>query len=949
MEEVKANGCTFYKNKSEAGGAQAHAIKSAPRQSAIIGTITQKMGRMWGYTTPANLLKQLEKNKGIYEIITEFPHKVYFDIDEEAKVDNFQEYIDKAKQTITQYFPNADFAISGSYTESKTSLHIIVNNYFIANEEQRQSMKILCKELNWDWKVYTKNRLMKCINQSKPDGRVQDIIEQQDFKKHLITCFLGASLPFPLMPEVIQEKVMSSTPFDMSLLPKMVLQTEVDYENLTPEKILALLPLNPDFDYNYTHQVARYCYHNKISKDTFIAWVMNKWQDKPFIKKWNDKWASLESYPPVSDAKIKQILSYFYPHLKKDVHYKNFKKTFEIGETTAIETIVPSCFDSKSKYLIFNTGMGSGKTAQTAMYLKKVSRQQTTPNGEDQSHTLWIAPNKALAKNTEFRLQKEGLDVKHYLDFTTKEKHAGILHKQNHLICCLNSLHFITPTYEEKNFEGEKQTIARRYSVVVIDEVETVFDKFLGDFMEKKSEIWKNFVQLLQNAHRVVLLDAFITTKTTKFLEMLDPTHKSTVFVRKFEPQTRTINYMKNYETMVLDIQSKLRDGKKVFIFYPYKKTSSDYASMDQVQKVLESEGKRGVCYNADIDDTVKKGLMNVNESWRDFDFVITNNVITCGVNYEEMDFDYKYLFIASFNTPRDIIQVSYRCRHLNTGIIKVCYLKGQAPDAFLKDTEKIQCPLYTALYNSITVEKMSPLKRSFQLFCTKANYKQDTCNDDFSDALKSKVLKELTDEEIKFPFNSIEDIDSAVAEALKEKTFNQEATMYEKIQLTKYYYVHSIEDTHHKDEMVVNIWKENSLQFLKQVGKMLLDDASVFHKIAKLNKWTFLPSEEVFKKVVFNDEILDQIFTEFKFRTITRTSQPNKILQSVYNLYFKKLLITSTYDGNKHTTYSINGEPNEVIEWAKNALILHHQIGTFNQKERENIMSDEVDEFFEL
>jgi len=922
----------WYKNASDKGGAQAHAIKTATKDSIIIASHTNNKGRMWGNTIPNHFLHLLEKNHGIYEIITSYPHKVYFDIDEEKPVEDFQSYINASKQTILTYFPDADFAISGSHTETKTSLHIILSNYLICNEHQRNCMKTLCKELGWDWKVYTNNRLMKCINQSKPDGRVQSILENDDFKKHTITSFIGASLPFPKLPEYMEEKVNATSTFDLALLPKMVLTTEIDMDNLTPSSILSLLPINTNFHHSYTHLVARYCYYNELSVEQFISWYKNKKQDNISIKKWIEKWESLGNFPPVTDAKIKQILSNFYPQFKKDIHFRNFKKSFEIGQTYPIETITQSCFQVQDKYLLFNTGMGSGKTAQTAMYLKT------------QSNSCWIAPNKALAKNTEHRLKCEGIDVQHYLNFASKDKNNGILNTCEHLICVLNSIHYVS----------------RNYDVIIIDEVETVFDKFLGDFMEKKQDIWNNFIRMLKSASRVILLDAFITQKTISFLKMLESEVTPIVYVRKYEPQTRTIYYMKEFEEMILDIQTKLSDNKKLFIFYPYKNMNKmDYPSMENLVKVLQSNGKIGIAYNADIDDSLKAGLMNINDTWKNYDFVITNNVITCGVNYENLDFDYKYLFIASFNTPRDMIQVSYRARHLNTGIIKVCYLKGQPPDVFLKDTEKIQCHIYTSLYNSIMIERMCPLRRSFQLFCTKAHYKQDTDTQKFDEILKQQVHDKLLDEELQFRFHSIEPIDSHLAEMMKQKVFNQEATMYEKIQLTKYYYTQSIDEEYREHNNVANLWNDGLLNFVKQVGKVLLDEQSVFHKIAKLNKWNLFPHEEVFRgsngnrtpKIKLDNEILEQIFNEFKFRTITRASKPAKIIQSIYNLYFKTKIICSVHDSmNSHTIYSLQFiSINEDLEWIKSALILNHEVGTYKRVVREDAFSADVDEFFEI
>jgi hypothetical protein len=40
--------------------------------------------------------------------------------------------------------------------------------------------------------------------------------------------------------------------------------------------------------------------------------------------------------------------------------------------------------------------------------------------------------------------------------------------------------------------------------VIVIDEIETLLDKFLGDFIENKADIWNQFVRLIINAKKVI-------------------------------------------------------------------------------------------------------------------------------------------------------------------------------------------------------------------------------------------------------------------------------------------------------------------------------------------------------------------------------------------------------------------------------------------------------------
>jgi hypothetical protein len=66
-------------------------------------------------------------------------------------------------------------------------------------------------------------------------------------------------------------------------------------------------------------------------------------------------------------------------------------------------------------------------------------------------------------------------------------------------------------------------------------------------------------VNLFRNAKQVLLLDAFITTKTIKLIECIEHSlNKIIIFERANEPQTRTINYMDDKHSMLQDIINKL-------------------------------------------------------------------------------------------------------------------------------------------------------------------------------------------------------------------------------------------------------------------------------------------------------------------------------------------------------------------------------------------------------
>lgn len=931
IQQLKVFKSTFYKNKSNEGGAQNLAIKNKPIGYILIASDTQKHGRMWGYSTQDIFLKNLEKNHGLYEVIHYFPHKVYFDIDLSCSVEDLNHFINHVKNIILEIFPNAELAISGSMTDEKTSLHIVINNYHIKNENDRTYMKHLTKYMcehklsSIDWKVYTKNRQMKCINQSKRDGRVQKIIENEDFKKHVITDFFTEDIIYPLpeLIEPIKHKIdieKSKKTFDLGMLPKLnlICPDNIDFENITELECLSLLPLDKTFNHDYTHIVARFVYYAGLGFDVFISWYKNK-SDKPEnIKKWELHWSKLDDFPPVSLHKMKNIMSTFYPHIKKDIHYRKFLKSFTLPENIIekIDNINQKSYEIDKKFVIFDIGMGGGKTYQTIEYLKK------------QEDFIWIAPNKALAENTYNRM-KDIENLTHYLNVSTENKRQGKLNDCNRLITVLNSLHYLT-----------KKT----YDVIVIDEIETLIDKFYGDFMNQgrkmyKQKIWQIFVNLLSKAKKVILLDAFITNKTLNLIKNINNNEDDiVVYQRQYEPQTRIVKFKKDFTMTLNEIVKKIKDGSKLFIFYPYKdgygEGENKRYSMEALCKYIERHTNRqGEFYNADVDDVKKKDLGDVNNKWFDKWFVITNNILTCGVSYENEDFDEKYLFVGSHNEPRDIIQVSYRARFLSSSVINICHMgKMTKPSAYEDDCQKIGCPIYKKMYDDILTEKKSPSKRTLQLFCVKAHFKQEMSKD-IDNFIDKNIQKEITEDldkyELGYTYGTIKDIDTTDAEKYNLKCFRQEATRYEKMMLKKYYFKR--EFMIGADEKIVEeLWNENFFFFIKSIQNMKIEGKdNIFYKIAEFNGQKPFKYDDV-KKIKLNDEILDQIFTNFKFTTINRTTSIKSsiphILKTIFKIKYGKNIIDTIYS-KTHTKYIMDDIYQEMYEFCDNYLVLQTDI----------------------
>ena len=134
-------------------------------------------------------------------------------------------------------------ALSGSLTTEKTSIRVVVQNYQINSVADQRAMHLITKRLDgFDEKVYNKNRNMKCVNQSKLDGRVQAVITETDLRKHLITCFQSEMLPLPISADVIEEIQVHAT-YDMSTLPRTVLEGDINLDEMTPTEMMHALPI----------------------------------------------------------------------------------------------------------------------------------------------------------------------------------------------------------------------------------------------------------------------------------------------------------------------------------------------------------------------------------------------------------------------------------------------------------------------------------------------------------------------------------------------------------------------------------------------------------------------------------------------------------------------------------------------------------------------------------
>lgn len=850
-------------------GSQKALLETIKPHQKLITTLTNK-GYGIRIFEENEIAPLITNNNGYFcEVLYNYPKKVYFDIDgKEADKLNLQ----LVKDIINKYFGDVKMSISGYETTDKKSYHIVLNEYILKDVEELEKLKKIVKHicLNdcafFDWKVYTKNRLMKCINQSKPDKPKQTIIEDDNIKNHFIGSFFNGNekqLNFNL---IFNEDIKNDdlTIKNLKSIKPLELKKDFKPEDLNDnKKLLFMMPNDANTPHEMTWKVALFCENNGLTFDTFWEWAKQKDGSEERKNKWlKYHWQKIKEQKDfkMSKQSFIYLLSFYYPELNEiekasDIITNNFIKSLNIP-SIEIERIEEKHFLTDEKAVIFNIGMGGGKTTMTVDYLKNHNK-----------NFIWITPRQALVMNTDQRFKANKMNVVNYLNCGTSkaQKHYRI-NTAKSLILESESLNYLDKTTQ--------------FDTLVIDEIETVLKNWDSETHDKKGDInFKNFIDLFKNCQKIILLDAFTTSTTTDLLEKLNISYIT--YSSKYKPIRKILNENEGYEKTINKICNELDANKKLYIFHAYKSSTKKHYSIEELKSVILERCQtkpKILVYYGDMCDNKKKTLYNVNEEWDKYDCILTTSSITVGVNYEGSRFDKVYLLISGcVNNVRDVIQTSMRIRRTKEDIIEIFFF-----DRMEKTTLKYPKwynegnELYKFLVDKSFEEKQSNFIDVFYKFCELTNYnignvkkfvknKLEKFNNKFYEEHNSKML---------IPYNSIDEINDDVAGQIeKEAIFISKASLLDKFCLSRFYF-----DCHFKNMTVEDrafIWDNRVRKFYDEYNN------DVIKKVLKDNKVDKLTNLDLNNIVISNDtnNYIDKNFSS----TIKNINQ--KVIKIINNV----------------------------------------------------------------
>ncbi|KAI9089808.1 hypothetical protein DFS34DRAFT_673121 [Phlyctochytrium arcticum] len=648
-------------------------------------------------------------------------------------------------------------------------------------------------------------------------------------------------------------------------------------------------------DHQTTWQVMLWCKGAGLTFEDFWGWCLRKDCSPARYKKYLTAWknsGSYSVYPTFMDA----LLQRFYPDINVSSSTNKFQNQFDIPAGAKhirnTETYLKSTDISPPrsvKYTLLGNPMGRNKTGCVVDYILEHGKKW---------RVLWITPRITLSENTMWRLGESKICAVNYKDVSKTDKMHKKLDECQFLICSIQSLFYTTDSFD----------------LVVIDEPETVFATFNGNAKthhDKMTQNWSVFVGHLQNAQKVILMDAF-TTKTSlnviKGVIRLSDTHISNhyeVVQSTDQPTPRQFLEMETFDDWMVNLMQRAEKGEKLYIFTPFKNGKYGVAAITETLQNLMgwNENKEIFAYYAEKEQEKKK-LSDAEKIWgaEQCRCVVTNGTISVGVNFDRKNvFDKIFGFYAPFLPVRDFIQALSRVRHPKSSAM-ILYRENCRTYGFERNRGvQPNCQIYQQMMQDLQVELNANDNtknwETFNMFCQNANIliypiQMSTAtlnNSRYIDLYAKKC-------ELVFAWNRIDDIDSKTATILQIKNYNTEATLDDRLQLEKYFFKRKFLPETPEDAMD-EIWTKKKdiidriieLRMRWETSEEVRDDGrhdtrdDLMIKIFKDNK---VAVGAEFPKRMDNKIPLDVIQANFHFDRPIKNTQTGVVAQMI-NAFF--------------------------------------------------------------
>jgi hypothetical protein len=678
------------------------------------------------------LRKLLKENHYIYEVIPEhLPRYFFMDVDAnyyyEDKVtkenkENFTEdekkyleendIIEILRERISEILDIEieDLVILQSLpTTDKLSYHLVFRDIILRNndeskalykyiEQNIQDIPVLSKKeprAVLDGSIYTKNRPMRLLNQSKigKQATLQCISGHKKYEKLGLTCIYEEELQeddfFDVEPyrKKVNEKLNKefkgakgdiekiTGTGKMSILHSLNRdgKRNPDYEEEDEIKyLLSCIPNDPLQPYEIWLYIGFILKNQNCSVKYWIDWTNKGYkvygEDKTNEVKnqWNNIGSGLEG--GLTFRSLLMMASFYETNPLEARITKHITKNGEINIADLdLSGIEREIYDQdyvkpydleKHDVILERSALGTGKTTaikDVIRTMETIIKVKKTIKKYKYKRILFLSPRVIFAKNIQEEFKE--FDFKLYKD----KEMPGDLSKIKRLIISLESL---------KRINEPKQ-----YDLIVVDEMETILYGLSAPLIRDLKTTTILLEKIMTDAKKIIGMDAFLSERSIAYIretmklrnsDKIESEVMNGLLVRK------NLHELKEKEAIQLSkeffkqkLYKSLKAGERVVLF-----SGSKTFLKEEVEPLVTSVGldleKNMLIYTQDTDDEKKNDVKDIRNKWSNDDIKLLcyTPCITVGVNYDIPDnYDCIFCYALPSCLVRDYFQAIYRVR----------------------------------------------------------------------------------------------------------------------------------------------------------------------------------------------------------------------------------------------------------------------------------------------
>ena len=453
---------------------------------------------------------------------------------------------------------------------------------------------------------------------------------------------------------------------------------------------------------------------------------------------------------------------------------------------------------NEKKINVIKAGLGLGKSTSTGHFIKE--------NNYDR--IVVLTPRRSYARSARDRLEIDtGIKFVCYLD-----KKKTIL-TDPYLVIQAESL------YRMELYPGK--------TLLIIDESEAFLSQLTSVKTHRENHI-KNvetFIELVQNSHKVIALDAFISNRTLQTFITLAGRNNIIFHEYTQKLEERRATEIDSIDDFIKSLIKDLEIGKKIFLFCSSntkllktkKKVYVDPEKEDRIMHALlpaireRFKDKNIIEFHSKY---ISLQLQNVNEQWKDADLVACTSTITVGCNFDLPNVFHKvyiYASSSSQNLVRDMFQASWRVRHLIGNEMVYCLDSRHYGKNYLTNKNEIKQNLedkHDSILNIFNVNKVKNpkdtpvfiqflavfnehernvsimnLRELFDKYLELCNYKKNNQAIDFEDYEFDSFIEPT------IPYKDIPEITPSICKSLMNAKKTNPLLEMESLQVEKYHF----------------------------------------------------------------------------------------------------------------------------------------------------------------